>query len=141
MKNNENLKVEVADVLKAVLFATLISLGLVLIFAMIIKFASLDSNIIMPVNIAIKIVSLFLGIIIGFKNPRNGLLKGVITGLVYMLFTFLIFSALNAFKDVKFSWIDLITLPIAGGISGIIAVNVKHRMPTRVRSRRIRQSV
>lgn len=140
MKNSQNLKVEVADVLKAVLFATLISLGLVLIFAVIIKFASLNSNIIMPVNIAIKIISLFLGIIIGFKNSQNGLLKGVITGLVYMLFTFLIFAALNAFKDVKFSWIDLITLPIAGGISGIIAVNIKHRMPTRVRSRRIRQS-
>ncbi len=140
MKNNINLKVEVADVLKAVLFATLISLGLVLIFAMIIKFASLNSNIIMPVNIAIKIISIFLGIIIGFKNSQNGLLKGVIVGLVYMLFTFLIFSALNAFKDIKFSWIDLITLPIAGGISGIIAVNIKHRTPTRVRSRRIRQS-
>ena len=44
-----------------------------------------------------------------------------------MLFTFLIFSALTAFKDVSFSWIDLITLPIAGAISGIITVNLKAR--------------
>lgn len=125
MKKIGNIKNEVADVLKAVLFATLISLGLVLIFAFIIKFASLPSGVIMPVNIAIKILSLLIGVMIGFKQTQNGLLKGVITGLIYMLFTFLIFAALNAFKDVKFSWIDLITLPLAGAISGIITVNLK----------------
>lgn len=127
MEKVQNIKNDVIDVLKAVLFATLISLGLVLIFALIIKFASLPNNVILPVNIAIKIVSLFAGILIGFKNTQNGLIKGVISGLVYMLFTFLIFAALNAFKDVKFSWIDLLTLPIAGGISGIVAVNIKGR--------------
>ena len=42
-----------------------------------------------------------------------------------MLLTFFIFAALNAFKDVKFSWIDLITLPIAGALSGIVAVNIR----------------
>lgn len=127
MEKVHNVKNDITDVLKAVLFATLISLGLVLIFALIIKFASLPSNVILPVNIAIKILSLFIGTLIGFKNTQNGLIKGVIGGLVYMLFTFLIFASLNAFKDVKFSWIDLITLPIAGGISGIIAVNIKGR--------------
>ena len=48
-----------------------------------------------------------------------------------MLFTFFIFAALSAFKDVKFSWIDLVTLPIAGAIAGIIAVNVKARRMNR----------
>ena len=79
----------------------------------------------MPVNIAIKLVSIFAGCIIGFKNKQNGILKGAIAGLVFMLLTFFIFAALNSFKDVKFSWIDLITLPIAGALSGIVAVNVK----------------
>lgn len=127
MEKAKLIKNDVVDVLKAVLFATLISLGLVLIFAIIIRFASVENKVIMPVNIAIKIVSVFVGVLIGFKQAQNGLLKGAITGLSYMLLTFLIFSALNGFKDVKFSWIDLITLPLAGAISGIITVNIKGR--------------
>lgn len=127
MEKAKLIKNDVFDVLKAVLFATLISLALVLIFAIVIRFASIENKVIMPVNIAIKIVSVFVGVIIGFKQAQNGLLKGALAGLAYMLFTFLIFSALNGFKDVQFSWIDLITLPIAGAISGIITVNIKSK--------------
>ncbi len=127
MEKAKNLKTDVTDVLKAVLFATLISLAMVLIFAIVIRFANVENKVIMPVNIAIKILSLLIGVMLAFKNPKNGLVKGAISGLVYMLFTFLIFSALTAFKDVSFSWIDLITLPIAGAISGIITVNVKSK--------------
>lgn len=127
MEKTTNFKNDLLDVLKAVLFSTLISLGLVLIFAIIIKFASLPNNVILPVNIAIKILSVLVGTLIGFKNASNGLLKGAFTGLIYMLFTFFIFAALSSFKDVNFSWIDLVTLPIAGAIAGIITVNIKAR--------------
>lgn len=127
MEKAKNIKTDVTDVLKAVLFATLISLALVLIFAIVIRFANVQNKVIMPVNIAIKILSLLFGVMIAFKNPQNGLVKGAISGLVYMLFTFLIFSALSSFKDVSFSWIDLLTLPLAGALSGIIAVNVKSK--------------
>ena len=122
-----DIKPDVLDVLKAVLFSTLLSLALVLVFAIVLKFTSLPSAAIMPVNIAIKLLSVFLGCIIGFKNKQNGILKGAILGLVYMLLTFFIFAALNGFKDIKFSWIDLITLPIAGALSGIVAVNLKSK--------------
>ncbi len=127
MEKAKNIKTDVTDVLKAVLFATLISLALVLIFAIVIRFANVENKVIMPVNIAIKILSLLVGILLAFKNQQNGLVKGAISGLAYMLFTFLIFSALSGFKDVTFSWIDLITLPVVGAISGIIAVNLKAR--------------
>lgn len=127
MEKAKNIKTDVTDVLKAVLFATLISLALVLVFAIVIRFADVKTSVIMPVNIAIKILSMLIGVMLGFKNPQNGLVKGAISGLVYMLLTFLIFSALDGFKDVAFSWIDLITLPVAGAISGIITVNLKSR--------------
>ena len=127
MEKAKNVKTDVTDVLKAVLFATLISLALVLIFAIVIRFANVENKVIMPVNIAIKILSLLIGVMIAFKNPQNGLVKGAISGVIYMLLTFLIFSALNGFKDVAFSCIDLITLPVAGAISVIIAVNLKAR--------------
>ena len=125
MEKAKTVKTDVTDVLKAVLFATLISLALVLIFAIVIRFANVENKVIMPVNVAIKILSLLVGVLLAFKNPQNGLVKGAISGLLYMLFTFLIFSALNGFNDVTFSWIDLITLPVAGAISGIIKVNLK----------------
>lgn len=127
MEKSATVKNDVFDVIKAVLFSTLISLGLVLIFAIVIKFASLQSSVILPVNIAIKILSVLAGVMLGFKQPQNGIIKGAFAGLIYMLLTFLIFAALCAFKDVSFSWIDLITLPVAGAISGIIAVNVRAR--------------
>ena len=127
MEKSVNFKGNVLDILKAVLFSVLISLALVLIFAIVIKFASLPSKVIMPVNIAIKTVSVLIGTLIGFKQPSNGLIKGAVSGLVYMLFTFFIFAALSGFKDVDFSWIDLVTLPIAGAISGIIAVNIRSK--------------
>ena len=127
MEKAKNVKTDVTAVLKAVLFATLISLALVLIFAIVIRFAHVENKVIMPVNVAIKILSLLVGVLLAFKIPQNGLVKGAISGLLYMLFTFLIFSALNGFKDVTFSWIDLITLPVAGAISGIIKVNLKSR--------------
>lgn len=123
----KNIKLDVSDVLKTVLFSTLISLGAVLIFAIIVRFASVPSKVILPVNIAIKIISVFVGALISFKNTQNGLVKGAIAGLLYMLFTFLVFGALTGFKDVKFSWIDLVTLPLAGALSGIVAVNVKSK--------------
>ena len=127
MEKTTNFKNDLLDVLKAVLFSTLISLGLVLIFAIIIKFASLPNNVILPVNITIKLLSVLIGTLIGFKHASNGLLKGAFTGLIYMLFTFFIFAALSSFKDVNFSWIDLVTLPVAGAIAGIITVNIKAR--------------
>lgn len=127
MDKSINVKNDVLDVVKAILIATLISLGLVLIFALIIRFASLENSVIMPVNIAIKLVSLFLGVLLGFKQMQNGIIKGAASGFFYMLFTFFIFASLNAFKDVTFSWIDLITLTLAGAICGIIAVNVKRK--------------
>ena len=71
MEKTSSFKQELLDVLKSVLFSTLISLALVLIFAIVIKFASLPSGVIMPVNIAIKILSVLIGVMIGFKQPSN----------------------------------------------------------------------
>ncbi len=126
MRNSENVKKDIFDIVKAVLISTLFALAFVLVFALIIRWANVDDSAIMPVNIVIKLVSIVIGVAIGFKNPQNGILKGAATGLFFMLLTLLIFASLNGFKDVGFNWVDLISLPIAGGIAGIITVNLKH---------------
>ena len=124
MKNKENFVVSLKDVLGATLISLLFSLLFVLIFALAIRWADLDEKVIVPVNYGIKFLSLFLGVMIMFKDNKNGILKGLITGLLFMLLTFLIFNAMDGFKSVNFNWIDMLFLPIGGAITGIIRVNI-----------------
>lgn len=124
MKNKENFVVSLKDVLGATLISLLFSLLFVLIFALAIRWADLDEKVIVPVNYGIKFLSLFLGVMIMFKDNKNGILKGLIAGLLFMLLTFLIFNAMDGFKSVNFNWIDMIFLPIGGAITGIIRVNI-----------------
>ena len=124
MKNKENFVVSLKDVLGATLISLLFSLLFVLIFALAIRWADLDEKVIVPVNYGIKFLSLFLGVMIMFKDNKNGILKGLIAGLLFMLLTFLIFNAMDGFKNVNFNWIDMIFLPIGGAITGIIRVNI-----------------
>lgn len=127
MKNAELIKKECFDVLKALLISLLLSLGLVLIFALIIRWASVGNGAIVPVNYAIKVLSVLVGCLIGLKNPSNGILKGAVAGLLYAVFSFLIFAAMDGFSTADFRWYDLICLTVAGGIAGVIAVNIRAR--------------
>ncbi len=129
MEKLETIKIDIADVIKGVVFSTVISLLLVLVFALIIRYCDIENKVIIPVNVAIKIFSVFLGVILSFRNMQNGLFKGALTGLFYMLLTFLIFASLNSFQNVKFSWIDMITLTGAGAISGVLTVNLRRITP------------
>jgi putative membrane protein (TIGR04086 family) len=125
MKNKENLILDLKDLLRGVLVALLFSLAFVLLFALIIRWADVGENGIVIGNYVIKFLSLALGILIGFKHHKNGILKGAIVGLTFMLVTFLIFGAMSAFVGVAFNWIDLVALTLGGAILGVIRVNLR----------------
>jgi putative membrane protein (TIGR04086 family) len=125
MKNKENLILDLKDLLRGVLVALLFSLAFVLLFALIIRWADVGENGIVIGNYVIKFLSLALGILIGFKHHKNGILKGAIVGLTFMLVTFLIFGAMSAFVGVTFNWIDLVALTLGGAILGVIRVNLR----------------
>lgn len=125
MKNKENFVLDLKDTLRSTLVALLFSLLFVLVFALILRWASLDDSVITPVNYVIKFLSLFLGIMIGFKHPKNGILKGAIVGLIFMLLSFFLFSAMDGFKSANFRPLDLVFLALGGGIVGVIRVNLK----------------
>lgn len=131
MNKSEMLKKDCADVIKASLIAVLISLVLVLVFALIVRWASLDETAMTIGNYVIKAVSLLAGIIIGFKRKSAGAVKGALAGVLYMLIGVFVFAVADGFKNVQFSFIDLFTLTLAGIISGIIAVNIKPRRDRR----------
>ena len=121
-------KQNIFDVIKSVLIALLCSVILVLVFALFVKYMSLEKNVIVPVNYFIKISSILLGAVLGIKNKNGGVVKGALIGVFYYLMSILLFSIFSLnFGIIKFSYIDFLCLLLTGIISGIIAVNIRNR--------------
>lgn len=114
------------DVVKSVVFSIAITLVLVLLFAIIVKFTEISDSVITPVNIVIKTISIFVGTLLGMKSKTHGAIKGAITGALFMLITYLVFSLINgSFTANPLTLLDAVILIIEGIISGIIVVNIK----------------
>lgn len=114
-------------ILKGVIAGLCVALVGILLFAFVLRFTSISDKIIAPVNQVIKGTSIFIGVFIGLKKHKsNGLLNGVLIGLVFTVLAFLVFSLLDggfSFDGTFFN--DLIFGSIIGGICGIICVNLK----------------
>ena len=113
-----------STIIKGALCSVIITLFSVLIFALIVKFTMLNSGVIKAVNQFIKIISILLGSIF-FIRGNLGLIKGVILGLLSTVITYLLFSL---FCGISFNGsfiLDIIFTAIIGGVSGILAVNMK----------------
>ena len=119
----------ILDIVKTVVIAVLISMVLVLVFALIVKATDLSEQTISYVNVGIKIVSVLLGTILGFKSGGSGgWLKGLISGLLYVVTSFLVFASISgSFSLADLSWVDVLTGAVVGLICGVIAVNVKKK--------------
>lgn len=110
--------------------AVSISLMLILLFALLIKFLNINENLIMPINQIIKIVSIFFGVFLTFNffNKNKGFIKGFLIGIIYTILAYLIFSILaGKFSFTLTSLTDMLFGGIIGGLSGIIVVNLKNR--------------
>lgn len=114
------------DAFISTVISVFVSFGLVLIFALFVKWFCLQSNGIIIGNTIIKIISIFLGIFFGLKNYENGLIKGLFVGLFYSVLSSITFS-LYAGETLFYGfnvW-DILFGVICGIISGIIVVNVR----------------
>lgn len=119
------------DVLKACIIAVIISLLFVLILALCVKLFTIEAKVILPINQAIKIISIFGGCFFGFKCRENGAIKGGIVGIFYTLVAILVFGIVeNSISFSAFNWYDLLAGVIAGIISGILAVNIRKTVNT-----------
>ena len=113
------------SIVKGVACALALSLLGVIIFAVILRAGSLSDKVIYPVTQMIKWVSLAVGALL-FTRGEKGWLKGGIIGLLFTMLSYLAFSAIG--NDFSLSWLIVAELVFAlfiGGLSGIIAVNVK----------------
>ena len=115
------------QIIKGVIISLIISLCLVLIFALFIKLFSFSDATTKPINYVIKIVAVFVG---GFLaiNGDQGFLKGVIIGVVSLLTAYLLFGVLGGGLKLGVSLIwEILLGATIGAFSGIIAVNFKNK--------------
>ena len=125
MQKNSSFKHLALDVLKGTFLSLIVGVILVLVFAIIVKFVPIGANVLVGINQAIKVISIFLGCTLGFKMKKGGILKGAIVGILYSVFIILIFGLIE--KSLTFNVSSLIDVGLGlvlGAISGIIAVNV-----------------
>lgn len=102
-----------------------VSLIFVLVFSLIMQLFQLPATAVKPVNQVFKIVSIAAGGLI-FIRGGKGLIKGLIYGLFAVVLTCLLYGAIS--HSLSFSWLfaaEVLLGTVAGGISGIIAVNIK----------------
>mgnify|MGYP004457075893 FL=1 len=116
-------------IIKGSLIALCISLVGILIFAFILKFASISDKAIRPINQIIKGVSVLIGVFVAMRKvDKMGLVGGLLIGLVYTILAFVVFSILDGNFVFNLTLLnDLLFGGIMGAICGIIAVNVKRR--------------
>ncbi len=123
-KVNGNL---IIDFLKGLIVAILISFALIIVLACCLKWFSIDEKFIIPLNIAIKILSVIFGAMIAIRGDKAGLLKGVVFGCLYMFLAFTTFSFLAKSYSVDLGLLlDVICTCIAGGIVGVVKVNARN---------------
>lgn len=111
---------------KALIISLIVTFLCIIIFALIIKFTSLNDAFIVPINLVIKALAVLIGTIIFTKSKTGGLKKGLIFAVCYITLAFVIFSALSGSFNVGISLLlDYVFAIVVGSIVGVIRVNSK----------------
>ncbi len=113
------------QILKGVFIALIATVIGILIFALILKMATLSNTAVKVVNQFIKAIALFVGCLFSLKSGM-GLIKGIAVGIIWSGIVYLLFLLFgsNGLSITSFL-IDLLFGGITGGISGIATVNIK----------------
>lgn len=127
--NIKNNKKNILHILSGMAVAIAVTLMLILLFAVGIRFLNIGDGWIFPINQIIKIISLIVGINIAMKRTKSkGFLSGILIGLLYFVISYIVFSILQS--DFSFgmnNFYDLILTTLMGGLIGIILVNLNKK--------------
>ncbi len=123
-QNNSSLK----SIFVGSVVALVVSLLSILLFAFLVKLTGLNDNLIKPINQIIKIVSILIGCLVAFNGEtKKTLFLGAIVGIFYIVFAFVLFSALNGEFNFSFSLVFDILFGLAVGIVCAIITNLIKR--------------
>ncbi len=113
------------NALKGTLISMIFTIAVILLFALIIKETGLADNIIRPVNQVIKIAGIVAAAYFAVKGLADKhWLCGGITGIMYMLLSYLIFSLIEGvFGKIALLFSDLLMGMLIGLVFAIIAAN------------------
>ena len=114
------------DIVRSVLYALVVSVFLVLGVALIIRYTSINSEALEYINQGVKVISIFIGMMIGIKSAELGIIKGAIVGLLYTLISYLVFMLLSTTGN-ALSIFDILLGTIIGAITGVLLVNIKSK--------------
>lgn len=117
----------VLNIIKGSFWGVAFSLVCILIFAFILKYTAISENVIQPINQVIKGLSILVACwVVGKNIKNNGWLWGLITGFVYTILAFIIFSILDGSFNLGVNVInDIIFGTIGGAIAGIICISFR----------------
>ena len=111
---------------KALIVVIIFTLLMVLIFAAVIRFLSVETAYIPIINQIIKCLSIVLSMLICFTRRPNGWLRGFLFGILYIFVSFLIFSAFSSQFDFDLKLLnDCVLGGFTGLIAGVITANIK----------------
>lgn len=114
-------------ILKGSAISIITTLILLIIFSLVLTYTNINESTMPTVIIIITAVSILIGSQIATGNiKKNGILNGVIVGLIYVLFLYILSSIVTKnFSLNNYSIIMILVSLLIGGIGGIIGVNRK----------------
>ena len=122
-ENGENIK----KILKGSAFSILITLIGLLIYSIILSYTSVAESTIPTIIIIITGISILIGSTISTANiKKNGIVNGILVGLIYISLIYLLSSIItgNFLLNIN-SIIMIIVSGLTGAVGGIIGVNMK----------------
>lgn len=125
--NENEFSKNIIRILKGSVTAIILTLVLLLIFALLLTYTSITENVIKPVIIVVSGISILVGSSISTLTiKKNGMLNGCLVGLIYILSLYLISSITGTgFTINLYSLIMIIVCIVTGMIGGVIGVNLK----------------
>lgn len=115
----------IKKIIKGSIISIIITLVGLVIFASLLTYTSIAENTIPAVTIIITIISILIGSSLCMSTvKKNGIINGVLIGLIYISFIYILSSIIEGNFELNLkSIIMIIGAIIAGAIGGIIGVN------------------
>lgn len=117
----------IIEIFKGSAIAIVATIILLIIFAAVLTYSNISESTMPTVIIVITALSILIGSqITTTRIKKNGIVNGVLVGIIYIVFLYLISSCvISDFSISNYSIIMMATSVIIGGLGGIIGVNRK----------------
>jgi len=131
-------KVPIAKALKGAIFALVLTIVAILVFALIVKQGDVSDGAINAVNQIIKVVSIFLAAFIAARAAEKApAITGALAGTLYVVIGYLAFSLIDgAMGDVLLLLADLAMGVVIGMLTGVIFGKFLKRGPKKATKKR-----